>query len=218
MKWWMPATLMLAAGCLGGGTSIKGEIDGDEPVLVDGYFGQEDEIDPDTGDGLVILTLSDVPGACEAATLVWDEIEDAQNASDLEEAWEANLPEDFWEMTIVLRVSDPGDDQSGLLFEGVGWDEFLEKDEEAYATINHYKQHLDEDYWNGVADPTDYIDSWFTDGGDLEIKKHVPNELLKGTFVTEAADPADGDNEGDIEVKFSVDRCQGMERYLFTEG
>ncbi|HHO51167.1 MAG TPA: hypothetical protein ENK18_09925 [Deltaproteobacteria bacterium] len=202
-------------GCLGGGASVKGEIDGDVPDLRGGYFVQDDEL-YEGGDGLIIVALSNVDTPCETDELVSEELEDADDPGDAEDIWETYMPEDFWVLELRMRVGDPDDDLSKKTLEGVSWDEDLTEDDETYGTFIHYTDFLDQEYFSGQAnDLTDYRDAWFSDGGDLDISKHKPGETLSGIFVTEAAQTDDGDNDGDVEVRFSVERCKAMERYYF---
>ena len=115
-----------------------------------------------------------------------------------------------------MRVPDKDDDLSGEDFKGVDWDEYLEDNDESYASITHYKQLLDEDYWSGdVEDYDDYYESWFSDGGDLKVKGHKPGDRISGKFETEAAETDDGDDAGEIVIRFDAPRCTGVEKYLF---
>ena len=202
-------------GCFGG-TSFSGEIDGDAPKLRNAYFIQEDNY-YEGGDSQIAIIVSDLDDPCVVDELLQADLEDAGNdAGDLEEAWESNVPEDFWEFLLVVRVGDADDDLSKSVLEGVAWDEVTEKDEQVYGIITHYVDHLDEEYWLGYFnDLDDYGKFWYSDGGDLEIDKHKPGEMIKGRFISEAADPNDGDNEGDFTVDFKAERCKPMERYYF---
>lgn len=207
--------LMSLSGCLGGGISVKGEIDGEAPDLRWGYFVQEDEVF-DGGDGMIIVALSSNKDPCETDELLEGDLEDADDAGDAEDIWETYMPEDFWSLQIRMRVGDPDDDLSGVTLEGVAWDEDLTDDDEAYGTFIHYTDFLDQEYFSGQAnDLSDYRDAWYSDSGDLDIARHKPGEKLSGTFVTEAAQTDDGDNDGDVEIRFSVERCKPMERYFF---
>ncbi len=216
MRCSMWAALCVVGGCqFGGKNKATGEIRGTEVSITDGFMVQGSGFDPATGDGLVVVVLTDLHDACSTLSDLDGELEGASTAAARAQVWEASVPDDFWEITLTLRVSDPGDDLSKHAFDGVGWDELLEAPEQVYGVLTHYQQTLDEAYWNGLVDPAQYVESWFTDGGDLPVKKHRPSEFIRGRFVTEAVEISGGDRAGDIELKFDVDRCQGAERFYF---
>jgi hypothetical protein len=211
--------IVLAVGC-GGGNTVKGDVAGAPIEIKSGYFAQEDDVF-EGGDGQILIRLSSLDDSCAADVAFSDAAEEADDASDLEELWKANLPEDFWLIDLVLRVGDPDDDLSEKVFDGVAWDEVTDKDDQVFGVLTHYTASLDEEYWdatvgNGAGvDFEDYFEAFYTDGGDLEITGHTASEFIKGKFVTEAATTDDGDTEGQIEIGFSVDRCAEMDQYLF---
>ena len=203
----------LLSGC---GVSVRGEIDGETPRLRDAYFVQEDGVF-EGGDGLIQVVISEVPNACETDVALWEELVEADDAEDLEEIWETYMPEDFWSFDLYLRVGDPSDSLAGEVVEGVGWDNGLDDDGQMYAFITHFTDLLDQEFWAGLEDDEDYFDQWYSDGGDLEIRSHNPDDKIAATFTTEAAQIDDGDNDGDVTVRFSAKRCAPMERYLFGD-
>jgi hypothetical protein len=210
---------VLVAGC--GGSSVKGEIDGQFIDIQSGYFAQEDNVDAESGDGAIIVTLSSLEDTCASDAQNSADADEVDDASDLADSWKESFPEDFWTVRLVVQVTDPGDPLKDEVFDGVAWDEVPTEDGEVTGTIIHFTAFLDEEYWNSVlggpgVDLEDYFEAWYTDGGDLEITGHTVDEFIKGRFTTEAATTDDGDTSGQLEIKFAVDRCTEMERYLFV--
>jgi hypothetical protein len=211
-------SLALASAC--GGPRIRGTIDGRSVDLVDGYFVQAASYDFGTGttdeggtDSLMYVVLTDFAEACATAIQVEEGLAAAASPQEAADAWSA-LPPEFWEITLVLRVGDPDDDQSGLVLDGLGRGQRLDERDEAFGTLVAHDEPFDVAWWGGAGAPEDYFEQWTTDGGELTVNRHTPGEALAGRFDTEAA-TLDGTEVGDLIIRFSVDRCAGMERFFF---
>lgn len=215
-----PLGLMaMAAGC-SHGLSVKGEIDGHEIALASGYFVQQDDLAAN-GNGAFLVVLSSLDDACALDVQFGSDTEEADDAAVFAEAWQAAMPDDFWLVRLTLQVGDPEDALDDVAFDGVPWNDVTNEPGEVTGTVFHYTAPLDEAYWEAeelegpAVELEDYVETWYTDGGELEVTKHVVNESLRGVFRTDAATIDDGDTAGRIEIGFSVDRCTEMERILF---
>lgn len=211
MKLKLPATLLalsLAASTLPGCFNrVSGKIDDEKVKIPNGFFVQDEDF------GLMIVFLTGVSNACEQYDAAFGDSEDADDAEEQAEVWAEYFPEDFWEAVIYMTV-DPSDDLTDEEVDGLSWDEGFRDENEGYIEFVHYKELLDEDYFAGENDFEDYGDSYISDGGDLLITKHTEDEKIAGTFETTAVDE-DGDDQGDVKVKFSVERCDDMEDRIF---
>ncbi len=211
---------LIATGCAG--NAVSANIDGQRAgVGMDGFYVEVDDAFDDD-DGLIVIVLNDAGWAdpCEAAVDLEDEFDDADDAGELADVWEEFFPGESWQAFIEIRVDDLDDDQSGELFDGADADDDL-GEEEASASLVHYLQPLDEDFYEGDVDYEDYISSWVSDRGDLIVNSHVPGERIKGSFTTEIgtaeydADSGwDYDAVGDAKFSFNVQRCRDAEEFF----
>ena len=209
----------IASACGGGGASISGEVDGGEVALRSGYFAQ-DAGAFEGGDGVILVVLSSIDDICAADTDFRSQAEDAADPSELGALWQQTFPPDFWNVQLVLRAADPSEPQAKKTLIGIGWDAAIDQDDRAYGTLTHYTAGLDEAYWSAASAGADdssegYFEEWYTDGGTLEIRRHKPDEKIAGTFPTSVVAPADGEDAGEIEISFRVERCVEAERFLF---
>lgn len=215
-RFWILAAAMLAA--CGGGTSVQGEVDGLGIDLDDAYFVQESGYF-DNGDDLVHIVTGGAGGdLCEMMTDYQELLEDADEDDDFDDLgawWEENLPEDFWQVEVQLRLDDLDEPDEEL--DGAEWDKGLREDGEANGSLVHFVQPLDEDFWEGDVrgdDIDDYYETFYTDGGSLEVTGFDEGEHISGRFHADVVDN-EGDDEGEIEIRFSATRCIAIEKYYF---
>ncbi len=205
------AAVLLAA-C--GGTSVQGEIDGMSVPLDDAFFVQESGYF-ENGDDLVHVVMGGAGGdMCERyAELeeLYEDIEDDDDLDELTDWWAENLPEEFWQVDITLRLDDLDEPDQEL--DGVSWGEGLGEDGEAYASFVHFLQPIDDDYWDN-GDEDDYYENFATDGGDLELTGYSEGERISGRFQADVVDD-EGDEEGEVQINFSASRCTDVEKYYF---
>ncbi len=209
------AAVLLAA-C--GGTSVQGEIDGETVGLDDAFFVQESGF-YDDGDDLVHIVAGGAGGdLCQRYVELeelYEDLEDGDDSDDIVAWWADNLPEDFWQVDIYLRLDDMGDPDEEL--EGADWDEGLREDGEANGSFTHFLQPLDDDFWDGdvrIDDYDEYYESYLSDGGDVQVTGFSEDERISGRFQTDVVD-WQGDSEGEVEVSFSATRCVDIEKYYF---
>lgn len=209
------ATVLCVAICAGcGGSALRGKVDGDRVPVVDAFFVEDSRYFSST-DGLIGVTLSSVKQACEVGEAFWEDAEDETDPAELADLWEESFPADFWQIDLLIRVDDPGDDLGGVEYGGVDWDDYPSDDDEVTGVLTHYVELLDEDWFAGTYDDTsDYFDFWYTHEGDLKITGHKPGERIAGVFDTIAAETDDGDEVGEIQIRFRAERCRGMEDFL----
>jgi hypothetical protein len=202
--------------------SIEGELDGERPELVDGFFVHATETWDD--EDLIVVVLSSFEDSCEAMAELKEAQEDADEISDPEtwaeawaEAWEEHMPDEFWQIEIVMRIEDDGDSLGGQELDGVAWDEDLEETGEAFAVVRNHHQPFDFEYVFDDADREDYYALYYSDRGELQIEEHDPNDSLSGTFSFEVVeieeDEDNPDEAGEVEVHFEVERCSDSEDY-----
>ena len=205
------ALIILAASATAGCNTVDGKVDGMTVPVRGGFFVQEKGGAGD--DDLLIVFATNVERPCDTTGELMDALDDADDADEAADAWAELLPEDFWEVRIVMRLDDVNRNLSGVTLSGVSWDEGLSEDGEAYAGITHYSGHVTEDVFMG-QDTAD-VETWFSDGGDLKINQHTPGDRIQGNFETFAADPHDGAEAGVIRVRFDGQRCHEVEREMF---
>lgn len=211
---------LLLAGC----NSVTGKVDGQAVQACSSFFVQEadvwedvadEEDDPAEDDALTIF-ISSMPNACRKVEDLSDALDDADSPEEAADAWRTLARKQFWEIRIFIRTDAAGVDLGDMALEGVAWDRLLEESNQTYATIYHYKEWLDEAYWELEEDPEDhYRDFWYSEQGELEIGSHTPGDRITGSFTTAAADPYDGAEAGDITINFDSYRCLGAERELY---
>lgn len=204
--------LLLTLGC----TSVSGEIDGDELPITAGFYLEQEDYYGDEGLLVVFLNSADID--CEAMTELLDALDDADDADEQVEIWEETLPEDFWEMQLWMRVEDPDDDLAETELDGVGWRDSLDDDGDAAALSRHYTDHPTENsftWWGWITgEAADYYDLSRSSGGEGKVSGYKPGEHMHDPATTEMQDD-DGDDEGEVTISFSVDRCRDVEDQVF---
>jgi hypothetical protein len=201
--------------------SIEGDLDGEQPKLVDGFF-----FHADAGwrnDEGIVVVLSSFPDSCGALSELFAEIdvllsvEDPETrAEEMADAWEDLLPDEFWQIEITMRIGDDGDSLEGEEIDGVGWGDGLGEAGEAEVVLIEQKKPFDFDYffddveWDEMDD---YYTEYLSDGGDLQIEEHDPSDSMSGTFSFEAGEDSDDPDEFELEVHFEVERCSDIEPY-----
>jgi hypothetical protein len=204
---------VLAAGC-GGGNLVKGEVAGQPIPLTGGYFVQEADVF-ENGDDEISVVLTSLEDPCAADTAYRTTVQDAEGPETYAEAWKESYADDFWRIALSLEVEDPEAPLEEIVFDGVPWNLLTEEAEDVTGRVTHYTALLDEAYFTALLAGTErddeaYLDLWYTDGGFLEVSKHVPNERLEGIFTTEVT-TTQGDTDGQLEIRFSVERCLELE-------
>ena len=193
--------------------SVNGTIDGDDvPSTPTSFFVEYEDV-YGNGDGLIIVYLDTVEGGCEAYENRNEDLEDEASELDLDgyvEVWEENLPEDWWSTYIWFRVDDPDDDQSGIEWKATDWDDGLEDDDEASVTLTHYTDYPSDSWSDFLASISD---TYVSDEGQVNIRRHKPGELITGYFDAPYVD-LDGDDEGEATINFSASYCDGAEEYI----
>ncbi len=204
---------VLAVGC-DGGNVVKGEVAGQPIPLSGGYFVQEADVF-ENGDDEISVILSSLEDPCTADAAYKTAVQDADGPEVYADAWKANYTDDFWRIGLSLELEDPEAPLEEIVFDGVPWNLLTEEAEDVTGRVTHYNSFLDEEYFGSLlsgtpVDDEEYLDLWFTDGGSLEVSKHVPNESLAGVFTTKVT-TTEGDTDGELEIRFSVDRCPELE-------
>ena len=204
---------LLLVGC----NSVTGKVDGQTIHAASSFFVQEaDVFEEGSPDDLVTIFVSSMAASCRTVEDLADALEDSEDAEEASDAWRSIARRQFWELRIFVRTSDLDLDLGDTTLSGVAWDRELTERDQTYATIYHYKDWLDEGYWEAEQDPTNvYRDYWYSDEGDLEIGSHTPGDRITGSFDTVAADPETGEEAGDITISFDAYRCLGAERELY---
>lgn len=217
----LPALLLLPALAAAGCTNvITGEVDGlSIPAMQSAFYIEAEDGYPsaDQGEdqGVIIVWMSTEEDACTTVADVLEAQDETDDAEELARIWSDAYPEDFWEATVVLRVADVNESEAGSTFEGTSWDATNEEAGEAFASVTHYLQRLDADFFSDAEDFDQYQDLYYTDGGRLEVDLHEPGDRIGGAFETQAADWDDGDGQGDVTVHFDAERCRKVERVFF---
>ncbi|MCB9758675.1 MAG: hypothetical protein H6739_02445 [Alphaproteobacteria bacterium] len=204
--------LALATGC----NAVSGDVDGDPVDIDDAFYIEDDNAFGD--DGLIQVFLLGIPDACAVTAEFLDDFDDADSPSERADAWKDNFPEEFWEFQVWIRVDDVDDELAGQELDGIDWDDALESDDEVGILARRYHDHPDDEsfsWWGAfTGDATDYYETYRSDDGDAKISGHSPGESIRGSFGTTMVD-ADGDDEGEITLRFSAQRCRDVEDELF---
>lgn len=200
-------------------TTVSGEIDGENPSGGQAFFIQEDEAYGE--DGQIQVYLTDVPDdACEAFANFYDDYNEGVgnlSVDDVVEAYTDNLPESYWLTVLTFRVDDVRDEQGGLDFKGVDWDEPLEDDDEMHVRTTFQERFPDEDdfeladIWNNDYD---FYESWRSDEGTAKVGGHTPSESISGRYEGYFVDD-DGDDVGEMSLRFSAQRCRPVENEIY---
>ncbi len=212
---------LLLVGC----NSVSGKIDGQAVHVCSSFFVQEtdawedprdEEPDADEDDEITIF-VSSMPNACRMVEDLADALEDSDNAEEAADAWRSIARKRFWELRIYIRTSDVGADLGDAELTGLAWDAGPDDTDDTYVTYVHYKEWLDEAYWEVEEDPENhYRDFWYSDGGQLEITSHTPGDRIAGSFTANVADPNTGEPFGEeVTINFDASRCVGAERELY---
>lgn len=193
---------------------VSGSVDGVTLPKMQSAFYIESE-DGYGEDGTVLVWMSSIEDACEKTEIVLAAQDATDEPTDLAAAWSLVYPEDFWEVTVVLRTDDVNDTAAGDRFIGASWDGENEASGSAFANLTHFLRPHDEAFWAGVGEYERYQDLYYTDGGELDIDIHVPGDRIAGYFDADVADWDDGDVQGEVGINFDARRCRGVERVFF---
>ncbi len=205
------ALAQAASGCT---NTIRGTVDGLELPAMQSAFVIESE-DGYGEDGTLLVWMSSVADACNKAEAVLAGQDETDDPDALAALWSTHYPEDFWEVTVVLRTDDVNASLAGSTFEGVPWDEESRRPGQAFASFTHFLRPLDAAFWDGTGEYERYQDLYYTDGGSLEIDVHAPGDRIGGYFDTAVADWDDGDAQGEVGIDFDAERCRATERVFF---
>src|SRR5262245_40460586 len=106
--------------------SFEGDLDGEHPQLVDGFFFHASA--PWRNDEGIVVMLTSFPDACDALSELFEDLDEFDSIDDPEsraeaqaEAWDDALPDEFWRVDITMRLQDVGDSLSGEEIDGVDW-------------------------------------------------------------------------------------------------
>jgi len=193
----------LSSGC--SGNAIQGTIDG-FPVKVRSafYFAEPDAM---AEDDLVTVVMTDLKNGCQDYGFYLESTDEMVEADDLASAWAAVFPPDFWEVAIILRVSDAAVPLDGVQLVGIDWDETLEQRNHGFASVVHNRAMRDAAFFDGSGPTDDYLDGYLSRGGRVEISKHVPGSFIRGNFGTEMVDREEGETKGLVKMKFNAAFC-----------
>lgn len=207
--------LPLLALCLGC-THVYGTIDGEEVPVSSTFYAESERYFGN--DGLIVVYLGYAEGGCEMMSAFLEDMDDADGGSERVDVWEEYMPEDFWDIRLMIRVDDPDDEMAGVQLDGADWDTILGDDDEISVTARHYTDYPTENsftWWGWVTgEVADYYDTYVSDDGEGEINAYDPGAHIRGSFSTEMVDE-DGDSEGEVTYNFSANRCRDIEDYVF---
>lgn len=198
--------VVLASAC--STVDVKGEIDGETPPIEVSMFLEDG--DAFGQDGLMAIVLSSEPNACRLYEYFLDQTI-AGGWRGYTIGWQKTFPDNFWQVSLVLRTSSFDGTLEGQTFSGLTWDALPEQTGQAYGRVVHYVQHPRPD----SPDNTDWFVEYLSNGGSLEIDKHEPGERLKGTFTAPFVDPTDGSARGEIDLKFDARVCPNISSFGF---
>lgn len=206
----------LLVACSGG--RISGEVDGATIDIDDAVLVQL----PDAAGGQDVLRVF-LGGTDGDLCAQWTELESQLDALDsaaeadaLAAWWADTLPPAFWQVDLQLRVDDLDTPLTDARLDGSDWPFWLLGEDEAAATFVEVRQPLDAAWFSGevpLGDLDDYLTTYTSDGGSLEIRHHTPGEHLRGAFATRVV-ALDGREAGEVELTFSAYRCESVEPFL----
>ena len=201
----MHLVLLAALGC----NSVSGKID-EHAVSVHTAAMMEYELDG--ADDYIVIAMASHGMDCEEWADFnddfWDEVTDL-DFEGAEELWEEKLPEDWWQIIIRMRVDDVDDRADKVDYDPVDWDDGLSEDGDTKIFASHYTEWIDKDEYDTWGPDQDYAG----DEGSLKIKSHKPGGKISGTYKTMMVDD-DGDDEGQVTVRFSADHCESLEDWF----
>jgi len=194
---------LLAVGC--SSNAVKGSIDGTIVEVKSAMFFSEAEALGE--DGLVTIILTDLKDGCQDYGYYLEATDDVEGANTFAEAWAAVFPPDFWEIAIILRVADSEVSLDGSEILGISWDETLQERNQGFASITHNKTFRDAAYFDATGPSSDYLTEYVTEGGRIEINKHLPESFIRGEFGTQVVDTENGNNKGLVRFQFNAPFC-----------
>jgi hypothetical protein len=197
------AGVLVASGC--SGSKVKGAIDGIPIDVGSAFFFAETDVLAE--DDLVTVVMSDLKDACQDYGYYLESTKDMAGADDFASAWAAVFPADFWEIAVILRVGDSEVPLDGAQLVGIDWDETLDERSHGFASLVHNRALRDAAYFDGSGPTSDYLDSYVSRGGRIEIAKHIPGSSLRGEFGTEIVDRDEGETKGIVQMKFNAVFC-----------
>lgn len=205
--------LLLLSGLLACKGPVRGEIDGQTVEIGSVLFLQETQY-YETGDGEIQVWLTGVEDACQVMEGYTEDLRETADAGDRAALWQDTMPEDFWAITLLLRVDDPRGDLEDLELAGTDWGQPTTGADEVQGLIMHYEEWLDEDFYQGTTTGQDYMSQFFTDNGTLTIRRNTPDEEISATFEARVVN-AEGEEEGEVTMDFTAPRCRGLEKYFY---
>jgi hypothetical protein len=201
----MHLVLLAALGC----NSVSGKID-ENSVSINTSAMMEYEVDG--GDDYIVVALASHGLDCEEWADFYDDFNDKLfddlDLEDAEDLWEETLPEDFWQVVIRLRADDVDDRADKVDWDPEDWDDGLSDDGDASIFASHTTE-----WWDKDEPLADISDDYRGDRGSLKIGSHKPSGKISGTYKTMMVD-GDGDDEGQVTVRFSADHCSSLEDWF----
>jgi hypothetical protein len=166
-------------------------------------------VDPGTfdADDLLTVTLSSLPGSCDAERVFRDGAADAEDPAALAEAWAAAFPAAFTEVEVVARVQGGTWPVKGSLWSGLAWDALPEQNNVAFAVFTQHLALRDEAWWAGeVEDEDAYEQVFYSDGGLMKWGTSEPGVRVSGRLNADVVSSA-GAFAGSSEVRFDATIC-----------
>lgn len=191
----------LLAGCAS--TGVDGVVAGANVDVTSATFAEVPGVWE--GEGAVLVWLLPGDDACAALTGWLAVSQETRDPVALTDAWSAAFPDRFWQVDVVLRVTDPHASQQGEWLTGTAWDEEATAPGQAYAALTHH---------SGVPGLGEGAPTWYSHRGLLKIHGHRPGDSLSGVFTTEAAEADDGARDGEVVVRFDAEHCADVEALL----
>ncbi len=185
-------------------TSINGLVDGQEIAAHVSMFIEQPDVLED--DDLVTVVLSTIPNACRVYEYYLDLYADNPTWRGHAIAWQKAFPDDFWEVSLIVRVASLSPELAGTDIVGVRALDDLVDPSTLYGEVTHFIDHPDPD------DPTEngYYDPYLTDGGLLSVTKAETGLRFKGDFTTRIVDADRGAPKGDVEMQFDASVCPNV--------
>jgi hypothetical protein len=114
----------------------------------------------------------------------------------------------FWSIELDVRVAD-WEALDGS-WSGVSYDGMPEQAGEFRGQLTWYERALDEAYWEGTGDDSEYASRYRTDGGEMANSSDSAVETLQGSVDTIATDLS-GNELGTLSFQVSAARCAALE-------
>jgi hypothetical protein len=185
-------------------TRVEGLLDGVEIEHAVSMFVEEVDVLGD--DDLLTVVVSTIPNACRVYEYYLDLYADNPTWRGHSIAWQKALPDEFWEISLYVRVPSIDATLEGAQFNGIPADAELLDSSTVTAELSHFLDHPDPD------NPAEngYYDPYLSDGGLLEVARAESGVRVKGTFTTRVVAADRGTPSGDLEIDFDASPCPNV--------